>query len=78
VRERERERGGGREEEEGGKEFYFYFVLIYLKVDQPEHRDTDFDELKNAYYHQAKALYDGGADILLIETIFDTLNSKVL
>lgn len=49
---------------------------ISKRVDQPEHRDTDFDELKEAYYHQAKALIDGGSDVLLIETIFDTLNSK--
>lgn len=36
-----------------------------------------FDELVDAYYEQAKGLLDGGADVLLIETIFDTANSKV-
>lgn len=34
------------------------------------------DELKEAYKQQAKALLDGGSDILLVETIFDTLNAK--
>lgn len=37
-----------------------------------------FDELCVAYTEQARALLDGGVDILLVETIFDTLNSKVL
>jgi len=35
-----------------------------------------FDELKDAYKEQAKGLLDGGSDILLVETIFDTANSK--
>jgi 5-methyltetrahydrofolate--homocysteine methyltransferase len=35
-----------------------------------------FDETVNAYYDQTRGLVDGGADIILIETIFDTLNSK--
>lgn len=35
-----------------------------------------FDELVDAYTTQARALLDGGADILLVETIFDTANSK--
>ena len=35
-----------------------------------------FDELKNAYREQVEALVDGGVDILLVETIFDTLNAK--
>jgi 5-methyltetrahydrofolate--homocysteine methyltransferase len=46
------------------------------EVEHPENRDIDFDSLKDAYFTQAKALIDGGSDILLIETIFDTLNSK--
>lgn len=37
-----------------------------------------FDELCVAYTEQARGLLDGGVDILLVETIFDTLNSKVL
>lgn len=38
---------------------------------------TAFDELVAAYTEQAKGLLDGGADVLLVETIFDTANSKV-
>lgn len=39
-------------------------------------REISFDTLADAYYDQARGLLDGGADILLIETIFDTLNAK--
>jgi 5-methyltetrahydrofolate--homocysteine methyltransferase len=39
-------------------------------------RGVTYDELARAYYEQARGLLDGGADILLVETIFDTLNSK--
>jgi 5-methyltetrahydrofolate--homocysteine methyltransferase len=39
-------------------------------------RGVSYDELVDAYYEQARGLIDGGADILLVETIFDTLNSK--
>ncbi|MCB0507488.1 MAG: homocysteine S-methyltransferase family protein [Bacteroidetes bacterium] len=45
-------------------------------VNDPGFRAITFDELVTAYYQQAKALIDGGVDILLIETIFDTLNAK--
>jgi 5-methyltetrahydrofolate--homocysteine methyltransferase len=45
-------------------------------VNDPGYRAVTFDELKEAYYQQAKALIEGGADILLVETIFDTLNAK--
>lgn len=45
-------------------------------VNDPGFRAITFDDLKNAYYEQAKGLVDGGVDILLIETIFDTLNAK--
>lgn len=45
-------------------------------VNDPGYRAVTFDELVKAYYEQAKALIDGGSDILLIETIFDTLNAK--
>lgn len=45
-------------------------------VNDPGFRAVTFDELKEAYYQQAKALIEGGADILLVETIFDTLNAK--
>ena len=45
-------------------------------VNDPGYRAVNFDGLKEAYYEQAKGLVDGGADILLVETIFDTLNAK--
>lgn len=45
-------------------------------VNDPGYRAVTFDELVKAYYEQAKALIEGGVDILLIETIFDTLNAK--
>lgn len=45
-------------------------------VNDPGFRAVDFDELKVAYKQQAEALLDGGADLLLVETIFDTLNAK--
>ncbi len=45
-------------------------------VNRPGFRNISFDELKDAYSTQAKGLLDGGVDILLVETIFDTLNAK--
>jgi 5-methyltetrahydrofolate--homocysteine methyltransferase len=45
-------------------------------VNRPEYRATSFDELKNAYYEQIKYLVEGGVDLLLPETTFDTLNLK--
>jgi 5-methyltetrahydrofolate--homocysteine methyltransferase len=45
-------------------------------VNDPGFRAVSFDELRNAYKEQAEGLLDGGADILLVETIFDTLNAK--
>jgi 5-methyltetrahydrofolate--homocysteine methyltransferase len=45
-------------------------------VNNPGFRAVTFDEVANAYYEQIKGLVDGGADILLVETIFDTLNAK--
>ncbi len=45
-------------------------------VNRPEYRAVTFDELKIAYHEQVKALIEGGVDILLVETIFDTLNAK--
>ena len=45
-------------------------------VNHPEFRNIHFDELKDDYLNGAKALVEGGVDILLIETIFDTLNAK--
>jgi 5-methyltetrahydrofolate--homocysteine methyltransferase len=45
-------------------------------VNDPGFRAITFDELRIAYKQQVEALIDGGADILLVETIFDTLNAK--
>jgi len=45
-------------------------------VNDPGYRAVTFDELVDAYYEQVQALADGGSDILLVETIFDTLNAK--
>jgi len=45
-------------------------------VNDPGARNISFDELVEAYAQQADALLDGGVDLLLIETIFDTLNAK--
>lgn len=45
-------------------------------VNNPGFRAVTFDQVVNAYYEQVKGLVDGGVDILLIETIFDTLNAK--
>ena len=45
-------------------------------VNRPEFRNISFDELREAYRDQARGLIEGGADILLVETIFDTLNAK--
>lgn len=45
-------------------------------VNNPGYRAVTFDEVKSAYAEQVAALIDGGVDIILIETIFDTLNAK--
>ena len=45
-------------------------------VNDPGYRAVTFEELRLAYKQQAEALLDGGSDILLVETIFDTLNAK--
>ena len=45
-------------------------------VNNPGFRAVTFDEVVEAYYEQIKGLVDGGVDLLLIETIFDTLNAK--
>lgn len=46
-------------------------------VNNPGYRAITFDGLKEAYKEQARGLIDGGADLLLVETIFDTLNAKI-
>ncbi|MFM9911365.1 MAG: homocysteine S-methyltransferase family protein [Chitinophagaceae bacterium] len=45
-------------------------------VNNPGFRAVTFDEVVHAYYEQVKGLVEGGVDLLLIETIFDTLNAK--
>lgn len=45
-------------------------------VNDPGSRGVSFDELAEAYAEQARGLIDGGVDILLVETVFDTLNAK--
>lgn len=49
---------------------------ISPSVEDPAMRNVTFDELVEAYTEQVRGLLDGGADILLVETIFDTLNAK--
>jgi 5-methyltetrahydrofolate--homocysteine methyltransferase len=46
------------------------------KVDDPAYRTVTFDQVKDAYAEQIAALAEGGVDLLLIETVFDTLNAK--
>lgn len=46
------------------------------EVNDPGYRAITFEELKTAYKQQAEALVDGGVDLLLVETVFDTLNAK--
>jgi len=45
-------------------------------VNDPGARNVDFEQLRAAYYEQTEALVEGGADVILVETIFDTLNAK--
>ena len=45
-------------------------------VNDPGARNVTFEELRDSYYEQGKALLEGGADVFLVETIFDTLNAK--
>ncbi|WP_020559533.1 methionine synthase [Thiofilum flexile] len=49
---------------------------VSTRVEDPGHRNTTFDELVANYKESARGLIEGGADIILVETIFDTLNSK--
>ncbi len=45
-------------------------------VNDPGARNVDFEQLRAAYYEQTQALVEGGCDLLLLETVFDTLNAK--
>eukprot|EP00043_Microstomoeca_roanoka_P010840 m.102437 g.102437 ORF g.102437 m.102437 type:complete len:1263 (-) comp15016_c2_seq1:114-3902(-) len=51
-------------------------LSISPSVERPELRNVSFDELVEAYAEQARGLMDGGVDVLLVETIFDTANAK--
>jgi 5-methyltetrahydrofolate--homocysteine methyltransferase len=51
-------------------------LSISPDVNNPGFRTVLFDEVANAYYEQVRGLSDGGVDLLLVETIFDTLNAK--
>ena len=51
-------------------------LSISSDVNRPGHRDATFNEVASAYYEQVVGLIDGGVDILLVETVFDTLNCK--
>ena len=51
-------------------------LSISPNVNDPGYRAVTFDEMVEAYEEQVRGLIDGGADVLLIETIFDTLNAK--
>lgn len=51
-------------------------LSVSPRVSEPGYRDVGFDEMKDVYKQQAQALLEGGVDLLLIETIFDTLNAK--
>ncbi len=46
------------------------------RVEEPMYRDVTFDDLRISYENQIEALMEGGVDIILIETVFDTLNAK--
>ena len=77
-------RGGGSREKEDGKRRFVAGALgptnrtasISPDVNNPGFRAITFDQLRAAYGEQVRGLIDGGADLLLIETIFDTLNAK--
>ncbi len=51
-------------------------LSVSPSVEDPGFRNVTFDEMAAAYKQQCLALLDGGADLLLVETIFDTLNAK--
>ena len=51
-------------------------LSVSPSVENPALRGVTYDELEQAYYEQAKALWEGGVDMFLVETIFDTANAK--
>jgi 5-methyltetrahydrofolate--homocysteine methyltransferase len=51
-------------------------LSVSPSVENPAFRGITYDEVVDAYYDQAEALLEGGVDLFLVETIFDTLNAK--
>src|SRR5919197_3041767 len=51
-------------------------LSVSPRVDDPAYRSATFDQVRDAYAEQIRALAEGGVDFLLIETVFDTLNAK--
>jgi 5-methyltetrahydrofolate--homocysteine methyltransferase len=51
-------------------------LSVSPRVDDPAYRAVTFEQVQDAYAEQIRGLVDGGADVLLVETIFDTLNAK--
>eukprot|EP00184_Porphyridium_aerugineum_P000348 CAMPEP_0184698692 /NCGR_PEP_ID=MMETSP0313-20130426/5215_1 /TAXON_ID=2792 /ORGANISM="Porphyridium aerugineum, Strain SAG 1380-2" /LENGTH=1237 /DNA_ID=CAMNT_0027157663 /DNA_START=185 /DNA_END=3898 /DNA_ORIENTATION=- len=51
-------------------------LSVSPSVENPAFRNITFNEVVDAYYHQIRGLLDGNVDILLVETVFDTLNAK--
>ncbi|XP_076005784.1 methionine synthase [Genypterus blacodes] len=51
-------------------------LSVSPSVERPDYRNVTFDDLVEAYSEQTRGLLDGGADLLLVETIFDTANAK--
>jgi 5-methyltetrahydrofolate--homocysteine methyltransferase len=51
-------------------------MAISTKVDDPSYRNIEFDQMVDSYYEQVEALIDAGVDLLLPETVIDTLNLK--
>ena len=51
-------------------------LSLASNMNEPGYRPTSFDEMAAVYHEQAKGLMDGGADVLLVETCFDALNTK--
>ena len=51
-------------------------LSVSPSVENPAFRGISYEEVEDAYFQQIKGLYDGGVDLFLVETIFDTLNAK--
>ena len=51
-------------------------LSVSPSVENPAFRGITYEEVEDAYFEQMKGLYDGGVDLFLVETIFDTLNAK--